>query len=137
MGNGVRWMRGPWGWMWIGMLSVSLLYPWPALAGWVSTPEVLALSGMPEEGGQDWDRIRQMLESRQVAQRLQDLGLSPSAVQERLRHLSPQEIHTLALDLDRIQTGGDSALGVLLTLGVLAALVVLFLKAMGHEVILR
>jgi len=80
-------------------------------------------------------RLQAVLETRLVAQRLNDLGLSRAEISERLSHLPDEERHALATQIDTLYAGGDgfSSLAGLL---VVAILVVVLLQITGHKVII-
>lgn len=104
--------------------------PTPAAAMWLS----------PESPGSarraDLDRIRTVLENRLVAQRLSDLGLSATQVSERMSDLSDEEVHQIATRLDALTPGGDTALGVIIALLVIAILVIVVIQLSGHKVVI-
>lgn len=80
-------------------------------------------------------QIQVLLESRLIAQRLSDLGFTPREVQERLVDLTDAQIHQIAQHLEALQPGGDSALGIIIALLVIAILVFIILQITGHKVI--
>lgn len=84
----------------------------------------------------DIEKIRSFLESKIVQQRLADFGLTKEEISSRLEQLSPQELHDLAVHIDKIDYGGD-ALGVIISLLVIAILVIVILKLMGKQVIIK
>jgi hypothetical protein len=84
----------------------------------------------------DLSRLRAVLEHRVVAQRLADLGLSPAETAVRLGQLSDVQIHQLTQHLESLQPGGDSGLGVIIALLVIAILVVVLLQVSGHRVLI-
>ncbi len=119
----------------IGYLIVSLLLlSFPPEAAAIFLPSTVPAEAAPDRS-QDLARIRSLLESRVVQQRLSDLGLSPTQIQERLAGLSDGQIHQLATRIDGLMAGGD-ALGVVVLLLVIAILVVLLLQMTGHRVII-
>jgi hypothetical protein len=54
----------------------------------------------------DLQQIQTQLESKLVAQRLSDVGLTPPEVQERLASLTDEQLHQVAQNLDGLQSGG-------------------------------
>jgi len=82
----------------------------------------------------DLETVQTVLESKMVAQRLEDLGFTPEEIEARLDQLTDQELHALALKLDDLRVGQD-AFGVIIALLVIAILVVLLLHLTGHRVI--
>jgi len=112
------------------MLAFSIT-PRTAAASFISSPEVIT-----RERAVDLEKLRSALESKKVAQRLIELGLSPDEAMERLSKLPDQELHRLAKNIDRLQKGGD-ALGFIVTLLIIALLVILILELTDHHIILK
>jgi hypothetical protein len=54
----------------------------------------------------DLQQIQTKLESKLVAQRLNDVGLTPPEVQKRLASLTDEQLHQVAQNLDGLQSGG-------------------------------
>lgn len=75
----------------------------------------------------DLQAIQARLESKMVAQRLSDVGLTPSEVQQRLSSLTDAQLHQVAQNLDGLQPGGD----VLILILALIGLVVVVLAIIG------
>ncbi len=69
----------------------------------------------------DLQTIQATLESKLVAQRLIDAGLTPSDVQARLATLSDDQLHEVAQNLDGLQPGG----ALVLILAIIGAIVVI------------
>jgi hypothetical protein len=68
----------------------------------------------------DLQVIQSQLESKLVAQRLSDVGLTPSEVQERLASLTDEQLHQVAQNIDGLQPGG----ALVLILAIIGAVVV-------------
>jgi uncharacterized protein DUF6627 len=73
----------------------------------------------------DIQTIQHVLESKVVAQRLTDLGLSVEEVQQSMAKLTTQELHQVAMNLDGLQAGGE--LGLIIAVLVIIALVFLII----------
>jgi hypothetical protein len=69
----------------------------------------------------DVQHIQAQLESKLVAQRLSDVGLTPSEVQERLAGLNDDQLHQVAQNLNGLQPGGE----LILILAIIGAVVVI------------
>lgn len=54
----------------------------------------------------DMQKVRSVLETKMVRDRLEKLGYTQEEIQSRLSRLSDQQIHELALNLDQIKAGG-------------------------------
>ncbi len=83
----------------------------------------------------DIRKIQKVLEIKMVEERLKELGFTPSEIQKRLEQLSDEQIHELALHLDRLQVGGDA--GWVIVFLLIAILVVLVLYLSGYRIVLR
>ncbi|NTW58110.1 MAG: PA2779 family protein [Nitrospirae bacterium] len=75
----------------------------------------------------DLATVQKTLESKELRQKLLDYGLTPEETEARIAALSDEQLHQLAANLDSVQAGGDSVLGVLLGLVIIALLVVLII----------
>jgi hypothetical protein len=62
-------------------------------------------------------KIQAKLESKLVAQRLSDVGLTPTEAQERLSNLSDEQLHQVAQNLDGLQPGGGVLILILAIIG--------------------
>ena len=69
----------------------------------------------------DIEHIQAQLESKLVAQRLSDIGLTPPEVQDRLASLNDDQLHQVAQNLDGLQPGGE----LILILAIIGAVVVI------------
>ena len=85
----------------------------------------------------DMAKVQTFLESRLVQQRLADFGLTAEEVSIRLNQLSQDQLHQIATHIDEIDYGGDSALGVIITLLVIVILVIVIMKLVGKQVIIK
>ncbi len=81
----------------------------------------------------DLQKIQKVLETKMVRERLENLGFTEEEIQKRLSQLTDGQIHTIALNLDRLKVGGD-ALGVIVALLVIALLVVALIYLTKHKV---
>lgn len=75
----------------------------------------------------DISAVQKTLESKEIRQKLLDYGLTPEETEARIAGLSDDQLHRLAVNLESVQAGGDSVLGVLLGLAIIALLVVLII----------
>ena len=85
----------------------------------------------------DITKVQSFLEQKIVLQKLSDYGVSADEAMEKVRAMSDQEVHRLAALTDRAAEGTDSALGILIGLAVLVLLIILILKLMNKEVVVR
>ena len=84
----------------------------------------------------DLARLKTILEQRVVAQRLADFGFTKSEIDSRLTQLSDAQVHQTVQQIESIQPGGDSGLGVIIALLVIAILVVILLQLTGHRIVI-
>ncbi len=109
-------------------------FPAVGLASFV--PSEAALSAPAFDRDAELVRLKTFLERKVVSQRLADWGLGPEAVASRLGSLTDAQIHQTVVQLDSVQPGGDSGLGVIIGLLVIAILVVVLLQLTGHRVVI-
>ena len=97
----------------------------------------------PGTGGASFDTaadistVETFLESNIVRQRLSDFGLTAEEISDRLSQLSPQQLHQIATHIEQVDIGGADPLGVIITLLVIAILVIVVMKLMGRQVIIK
>ncbi len=119
--------------IWYLVLFFACVPAWPAPSGASFIPSQ-GSPGSPDPTvrQQDLQKIQALLEKKVVSQRLKEFGLTTEEVTSRLSQLGDEEIHQIASRIDELQAGGDSALGVIVTLLVIAVLVILILYLMKH-----
>lgn len=117
------------------------------MAGWmgvlgsvrgVAEAGVIA-SGFEAAGSrvEDMAKVQSFLENKIVVQKLIDYGVSPAEAMEKVKAMSAQDLHRLASLTDRAAAGTDSALGFLIGLAILVILVIVIMKLLNKEVIVR
>lgn len=89
-----------------------------------------------DQRASDLDRIRNILETKLVKQRLQDLGFNTDEAKERLSLLSDEQLHNYAQQLDTVRAGGDG-LEIVIGILVIIILVLVILHLTGHRVIVQ
>jgi hypothetical protein len=105
--------------------------------GWASFVGSEAVGMVPAfDRASDLARLRAHLEQKVVAQRLADWGVGPHEIAARLALMDDAQIHQAVAQLDSVQPGGDSGLGVIIGLLVIAILVVVLLQLTGHRVVI-
>jgi len=117
-----------------------------AMAGWMGV--LGTLRGVAEAGviasvlpegtsrSEDLAKVQTFLENRVVAQKLIDYGVSPEEAAAKVQAMSAQELHRLASLTDRAAEGADG-LGFLIGVAILIILILVILKLMNKEVIIR
>ncbi|MBW2174680.1 MAG: PA2779 family protein, partial [Deltaproteobacteria bacterium] len=77
-----------------------------------------------------------ILETKMIRTRLEQLGFSQDEIQARLTQLNDQQIHQLALNLDKIKVGGGG-LEILIVILLIGILVVLYLQYSGRKIVIQ
>ena len=118
-----------------------------AMAGWMGV--LGSLRGVAEAGviashlseaenrSEDLAHVQSFLENKIVLQKLVDYGVSPEEAKAKVEAMSAQDLHRLASLTDRAPVGTDSGLGILIGIAVLIILILVILKLMHKEVIVR
>ena len=86
---------------------------------------------------EDMAKVQAFLENKVVVQKLVDYGVSPAEAMAKVKAMSAQDLHRLASLTDRAAAGTDSALGFLIALAILVILIIVILKLMNKEVVVR
>jgi len=120
---------------WYLVVAMFLIGIVPRAYAGFSPSEIAPFS--PTEKATDLQKVKSFLERKIVAEKLKELGFSPAEIQKRLHALSDQQIHQLALKIDEWKVGGDSGLGIVIALLVIAILIVLFLQLTGHRIVVK
>ncbi|NOZ24510.1 MAG: PA2779 family protein [Nitrospirae bacterium] len=106
----------------------------PRVEGAMLGSEFIGLS--PAERQVDIGKLQRFLESEVVGKRLQALGFTADEVAKRLDSLSDEDLSRFAQQVDQLRVAGDSGLGIIISLLVIAILVVLLLQLTGHRVVI-
>ena len=118
------------------------------MAGWmgvlagargVAEAGVIASHPVGEAGGAapaDLAKVQALLESKVVLQKLADYGVSPAEAMSKVKQMSGTDLHRLASLTDKVAAGGD-VIGVLISVAILAILVIVILKLLDKEIIVR
>jgi len=117
------------------------------MAGWmgvlgsvrgVAEAGVIA-SSLSDAGNQveDMAKVQSFLENKVVVQKLVDYGVSPAEAMAKVKAMSAQDLHRLASLTDRAAAGTSDALGFLIGLAILVILVIVIMKLLNKEVIVR
>ena len=85
----------------------------------------------------DLQKVQKFLEMKMVRERLKDLGYTPEEIQSRLGQLDGQQIHQLALRVDELAVAGDSGLGIIIGLLVIAILVVILVYLLQGRIVIK
>jgi len=118
-----------------------------AMASWMGL--LGSLRGVAEAGliasnlseakarSEDLSKIQSFLENKIVVQKLVDYGVSPEEAKAKVEAMSAQELHRLASLTDRAAAGTDSGIGILIGLAILVILIIVILKLMNKEIVVR
>jgi hypothetical protein len=120
-------------WCLVGAMVVLGVTP-NVQAGFVSS-EAVTLS--PGDRAADLQKIQQVLETKMVRQRLTELGFSNDEIQARMSQLNDQQLHQFALQLDEVKVAGDSGIGVVIGILVIAILVVILVYLLNHRIVIK
>jgi hypothetical protein len=117
------------------------------MAGWmgvlgsirgVAEASVIA-SSLSDVGNraEDMAKVQSFLENKIVVQKLVDYGVSPAEAAAKVREMSSRDLHRLASLTDRAAAGTSDALGFLIGLAILIILIIVIMKLMNKEIVVR
>ena len=86
---------------------------------------------------EDLGAIQKSLEMRMVSETLEKFGMTKAEVKSRLDGMTDAQIHQLATNLDEVRVAGDSGLGIVVALLIIAILVIVIIQLTGHRVIVQ
>lgn len=72
-------------------------------------------------------KVKRALENKIVANKLMGHGLTTEEVSQKLSSMTDEQVHQMASLADKIPAGGDSGLGIVIAILVIAALVLLII----------
>ncbi len=90
-----------------------------------SPSEMIVLSSV--ERAADLNKIRSLLETKVVTEKLKQLGFNKEEIQTRLDQLTDQQIHQVALKVDQLKVGGDGGIVIGILVIVVLVLLVIYL----------
>jgi pilus assembly protein TadC len=117
-----------------------------AMAGWMGV--LGSLQGVAEAGviasrlseagnrSEDMAQVQSFLENKVIVQKLVDYGVSPEEAKIKVDAMSARDLHRLASLTDRAAVGTD-ATGALIGIAVLIILIIVILKLMHKDVVIR
>ena len=82
------------------------------------------------------EKIQRALENKLVQEKLKAYGLTDEEVKEKLSKMNDQQIHMLAQASDKVLAGGD-AIGFTIGVLIIVLLVIVILKLLNKEIIIR
>lgn len=104
----------------------------PGTADAMMAPVDAPATDVQADRARDLQTVRQTLESRIIRQRLNDMGLSRTEVERRLSRLSDEQVHQVALSIERQNPAGDTG-GILLVAAAVVLFVVLIAKLLKGD----
>ena len=117
------------------------------MAGWMGVlgsvrgvAEAGVIASSIEDGGsraEDMAKVQSFLENKVVVQKLIDYGVSPAEATAKVKAMSAQDLHRLATLTDRAAAGTSDALGFLIGLAILVILIIVIMKLMNKEIVVR
>lgn len=120
---------------WYLVMAMFVIGITPRVYAGYSPSEVIGLS--PAERSLDLKKVQKVLEMKMVRERLGELGFTREEVQSRLDQLNDQQLHQLALKLDNLTVAGDSGLGIVIGLLVIAILIVILVYLLQHRITIK
>ncbi len=121
-------------------LAVTIWFTWffhlHGIANAALSPSKTLTPGVDFYSSEDLAKVKNLLERKDVREKLIAFGMQPDEVEEKLVQMSPDQLHLLAQMSDRVAMGGD-ALSAIIALLVIALLVVVIIKVMDKEIIIR
>ena len=118
---------------WYLIIAMFIIGIAPKADAGLAPSEIIAMSQVDRAA--DLGKIQKVLEMKMVRERLEKLGFAQDEIQSKLSSLSDRQMHKLALQIHEIKAGGDSGLGIVIALLVIAILVVLLIQLTGHRVV--
>lgn len=104
----MRFMQLPMAWFLSALLMIMPMVP--VQAAMVGTGEIVN----PEQYSLARDELQQFLDQEAAQQQLQAWGVNPDLVKERINSLTDSELARINREIDTLNAGGTSILGVLL-----------------------
>jgi hypothetical protein len=125
---------------WFAVVAV-MMAGWMGVLGSVrGVAEAGVIASSIEDAGsrvEDMAKVQSFLENKVVVQKLVDYGVSPAEAMAKVKAMSAQDLHRLASLTDRAAAGTDSAIGLLIGLAILVILIIVILKLMNKEIVVR
>ena len=119
---------------WYLIFAMFLIGIAPKVDAGIAPSELIAMSQTDRNA--DLEKIRKVLETKMVGERLKQLGFTQDEMQTRLNRLDDQQLHKFALRLDDLKVGGDGGAGiaiVVLLILVFFLMLMMFTPYGGHR----
>ncbi len=115
---------------WMGMLGS---FRGVAVAGVIASHGTSAAETRAVETA----KVQAFLEKKVVLQKLMDYGVSQEEAMAKIRSMSDSDLHRLASLTDRVAAGADDGIGILIGLAILIILIIVIMKLMNKEIVVR
>lgn len=96
-----------------------------------------ATAPMETSRAKDMDKVQRLLESKLLAQKLKDAGLTTEEVRQRLDKLSDAELHQFTGQVDNVYPGGGIDIAIVVALLVIVVIVVALLKLSKKKIVIQ
>lgn len=123
--------------VWTLTVAVLLLGSGPPESLALLAPPDLVAPGTGLDPGrtEDLTKVQQVLESKLIRQRLEDIGFTTEEINSRMARISDAQLHELAMQIDAVMPGGDpSGVGIVVAVIVIVILVVILIWLLDHKV---
>ncbi|PMP76410.1 MAG: hypothetical protein C0178_05865 [Sulfurihydrogenibium sp.] len=115
---------------------MTLLTTAPAPAAMVDSMMSNNQTELKNQRDVEIEKIQRALENKLVQEKLKAYGLTDEEVKEKLSKMNDQQIHMLAQASDKVLAGGD-AIGFTIGVLIIVLLVIVILKLLNKEIIIR
>jgi hypothetical protein len=122
---------------WVAWYMVAVMFLFgitPKIDAGFSPSELIGQSQINRST--DVEKIGKLLEIKMVRERLHAFGFSQEEIQTRVNQLTDDQIHQVALQLDRLNVGGDGGEVVIIILLILIIIGLIF-YFQGHRIIIK
>jgi len=85
----------------------------------------------------DMNNVQRVLESKVIAQKLSETGLTATEIKSRLDKLTDAELHSFSQQVTSLYPGGDGGLSVLAALLVILIIALIILKMADRKIIIK
>lgn len=120
--------------LWYMVAATFLLAVIPRVEAGFSPSEMIGQSQLSRSA--DIEKIRNILETKMIRERLYNLGFSQEEILAKLNQLTDDQIHQVALKLDEVKVGGSTGEVVLIIILIIALAALIFYMT-GHRIIVK
>jgi len=106
---------------WYLIVAMFIIGITPRVEAGIAHSEVVAMT--QTDRAADIEKVQKVLEMKMVSERLTQMGFTPEETKAKLAHLSDEQLHKLAVQLDDLKAGGNGTLAVILIIVIIVAVV--------------